>query len=139
MKIIFLKPGQEQLPFEAAKLLNDNELSIERATELLREPSFFLIVALEDSGSIMGRIYGHVLNRFEQTDLLLYEVDVLEEFQRKGAGKAMLEFVKAFAKEQGYKEIWVLSEGGNEPAKALYASAGGVLEAFPTTMYVFYV
>ena len=139
MQITLLKPGQEQLLIEAAKMLNDTDVSFERASELLRNPSFFLIVAQEYSGSIMGRIYGYIIPRFEQTDLELYEVDVLEEHQRKGVGKAMLEYVKTFAKERGYKEMWVLTEGDNEPAKALYASAGAVLEAFPTAMYVFYV
>ncbi|HEY3876395.1 MAG TPA: GNAT family N-acetyltransferase [Candidatus Kapabacteria bacterium] len=139
MNITLVKPGQEALLIEAAKLLNDTEVSFERASELLRDASFFLLVALDDSGSLMGRIYGYVIPRFAQTDLELYEVDVLDAHQRKGVGRAMLEFVKSFAKERGYKELWVLTEGDNEPAKALYGSVGGILEAFPTAMYVFYV
>jgi GNAT superfamily N-acetyltransferase len=86
----------------------------------------------------MGRVYAHVLHRFGQTDLLLYEVDVLETHHRKGVGKAMLEFVKRLCHDRGYREAWVLTEGENTAACRLYESAGGVEENSPTIMYVFY-
>lgn len=139
MHISLLKSGDEALLIEAVKLLNDFDLSIQRAGELLADPSFFLIAALTDTGEIMGRIYGHLIPRFEQTDLLLYEVDVLEKHHRKGVGKAMMEFVKKFANERGYCEMWVLTEGDNKPARALYESVGGIEEGSPTIMYVFYL
>jgi ribosomal protein S18 acetylase RimI-like enzyme len=138
MQIVLLKPGDEAVLIEAARLFNDSDVSHERATSLLAEPTFFLVAALTDSGEIMGRIYGYVLHRFAQTDLLLYEVDVLEEHQRKGVGKAMLEFVKALSIERCYGEMWVLTEGDNVPARSLYEAAGGIEENSPTIMYAFY-
>lgn len=87
---------------------------------------------------MMGRIYGHVLHRFARTDLLLYEVDVVDAHQRQGAARAMIEFVKELATQRGYKEIWVLTEGDNAPARGLYEALGGVEENSPTIMYVFY-
>jgi GNAT superfamily N-acetyltransferase len=87
----------------------------------------------------MGRIYGHVLHRWETSELLLYEVDTAEEHQRKGAGKAMIEFLKQMARERGWRSLWVLTaHGDNEPANRLYQAAGGVLEASPANMYVFW-
>ena len=138
MKLQLLKPGEEQLHIEAIRLLNDAVMSPERSAALLREATYVFVVALSDSDEIMGRIYGHVLHRFAQADLLLYEVDVLDAHQRKGVGKAMLEFMKALMKERGYAEMWVLTEGDNKPARALYESAGGIEEGSPTIMYVFY-
>jgi GNAT superfamily N-acetyltransferase len=138
MQITLLKQGDEALLTEAARLFNDTDISHERATLLLAEPTFFTVVALSDSAEMMGRIYGHILHRFTQTDLLLYEVDVAEEHQRKGVGKAMLEFVKALSIERGYAEMWVLTEGANLPARSLYEATGGVEENSPTIMYVFY-
>ena len=138
MQIKLLKPGDEKILIEAARLFNDSDVSHERAKMLLAEPTFFTLAALTDSGETMGRIYGHVLHRFAQTDLLLYEVDVAEEHQRKGVGKAMLEFVKALSIERGYAEMWVLTEGDNVPARSLYEAAGGVEENSPTIMYAFY-
>jgi GNAT superfamily N-acetyltransferase len=135
--IQLLKSGDDLLHIEAVLLLNDKTISVERSRMLLAEPCYFFLVALDDSGEIMGRIYGNVIHRPEQTDLLLYEVDVLEQHHKKGAGTAMIERVKALMLEQGYKEAWVLTEGDNKRARAFYESVGGVLEAFPTAMYVF--
>ncbi len=138
MQVVLLRSGDEALLTETAKAFNDEAVSHERAAMLLNDPCFFMVVARLGSSEIMGRIYGHVLHRFSHSDLLLYEVDVADEHRRKGVGKAMLEFVKSFARERNYRETWVLTEEDNAPAQALYASAGGVLEAFPTAMYVFY-
>src|SRR5665213_3576670 len=135
MNVILLKPDDELLLIEAARIFNDENVSRERAEELLKDPAFFLVVAQTEDGAIMGRIYGHVIQRLLQTDLLLYEVDTAEEHQRKGAARAMIEFVKRLALERGYQEIWVLTEGDNVPARGLYEALGGVEENSPTIMY----
>ncbi len=104
---------------------------------LLREPSYLMVVALADDDEVMGRIYGNILHRYEATDLLLYEVDVLEAYQRKGVGRAMLDYLKTYCAGRGYGEMWVLTEVGNRAGNALYKSAGGKLENSPANMYVF--
>ena len=137
MQVVVLKSGDDQLHIEVVRLLNDEEMPLVRSQLLLAEPNYFFLVALSDSGEGMGRIYGNVIHRPEQTDLLLYEVDVLEQHHRKGAGTALIERVKTLMDERGYCEAWVLTEGDNDRARAFYESVGGVLEAFPTAMYVF--
>jgi len=140
MQVRLLKSGDDALHIEAVRLLNDEaEMSEERSAELLREPTYFFLVALSDLGEIMGRVYGNVIHRFGQTDLLLYEVDVVEAHHRKGVGRAMLEFLKGYCAEKGYREMWVLTEGDNQAARGLYASAGGVEVDYPTVMYDFYI
>ena len=96
-----------------------------------------MVVALNENDEILGRIYGHVLHRFEATDLLLYEVDVADAHQRKGAGRAMIEFLKDLCHARGWREMWVLTETHNEAGNGLYRSAGGSLEGSPANMYVF--
>jgi GNAT superfamily N-acetyltransferase len=139
MRIVLLKPGDEALLRAATRLLNeeDDAVAQSRATALLAEPTYVMVVALNDAGQIMGRIYGHVLHRHTQSDLLLYEVDVDALHQRKGAAHAMLEFLRALCRERGYGEMWVLTEENNAPARALYEGAGGKLEGSPACMYVF--
>lgn len=138
MKVVLLKSGDEALAIEIAKLFNDIDLSTAHAQGLLAERTFVLVAAISDDGEVMGRIYGHVLHRFGQTDLLLYEVDVADPHHRKGVGKAMMEFVKQLSQSRGYGEMWVLTEHDNAPARSLYESRGGVEENSPTIMYVFY-
>jgi GNAT superfamily N-acetyltransferase len=140
MRIVLLKPGDEQLLCEAEAAL-DGELvpSLDRAAMLLRLPEFVMVVAMDDDDAPMGRIYGHVLHRWEASELLLYEVDTVEAYQRKGVGKALIAFLKDMAREHGWRSLWVLTaHGDNEPANRLYQSAGGVLEASPANMYVFW-
>jgi ribosomal protein S18 acetylase RimI-like enzyme len=137
MHIALLRPGDEALLRQAEDLFWPGGVTLERAAMLLRQPTFVMVVALDDNGDVMGRIYGHVLHRFESTDLLMYEVDVAEQHQRVGAGRAMIEFLKALCAERGWREMWVLTELDNEAGNALYKSAGGTLEGSPANMYVF--
>jgi len=137
MKTMLLRPGDEALFKRAEDEFYPGVVTPERAAILLREPTFVMVVALDGDGDVMGRIYGHVLYRFEGTDFLLYEVDVVDRHQRKGAGRAIIEHLKALAAERGWNEMWVLTDLDNEAGNALYNSAGGVLENSPANMYVF--
>ena len=139
MKIILLKPGDEELLLRAEGVFNPEVPSRERCAMLLREPSYVMVVALTDDNEVMGRIYGNVLHRYVVTDLLLYEVDVVEMHQRKGVCRAMLEYLKGFCAKRGYSEMWVLTDLDNEAGNGVYKSAGGVLENSPANMYVFQI
>ena len=137
MKVLLLKPGDEELLARAEGVFNSNVPTRARCAMLLRESSYVMVVAMTDDNDVMGRIYGNVLHRFEATDLLLYEVDVLEAHQRRGVGRAMLEYLKNYCAGRGYGEMWVLTDLDNDAGNALYRSAGGNLENSPTNMYVF--
>jgi predicted acetyltransferase len=139
VKIILLKPGDEELLLRAESAFNSDAPSPARCAMLLREPSYMMVVALTDDNDVMGRIYGNVLHRYSATDLLLYEVDVAEKYQRKGACRAMLEYLKSLCAKRGYSEMWVLTDLDNEAGNGVYKSAGGVLENSPANMYVFQI
>jgi ribosomal protein S18 acetylase RimI-like enzyme len=104
---------------------------------LLREPTYVMVVALSDDGEVMARVYGHVLHRFDATDLLLYEVDTAEAHQRKGAARAIIDFLKRLSAQRGWREMWVLTDVDNAAGNGLYRAAGGELENSPANMYVF--
>jgi len=137
VKIKLLVPGDEELFIAATRLHNEDVVAPEKAAALLRDPTYVFVVALNDKGDIMSRIYGHVLQRHDSTDLLLYEVDTDEPHRRKGAARALIDFLKALSAERGYGEMWVLTEENNAPARALYQGAGGHEEGSPAFMYVF--
>ncbi len=137
MKVVLLKPGDEELLARAESAFNAGAPLPSRCAMLLREPSYLMVVALADDDEIMGRIYANVLHRYEATDLLLYEVDVVEAHQRKGVGRAMLDYLKTYCAGRGYGEMWVLTDLDNQAGNALYKSAGGKLENSPANMYVF--
>ncbi len=137
MQIHVLAPGDEALLATVAVLFNEVSLSAADAAARLSDPSFVMVAAIADNGDVMGRVYGHVLNRLDVRDLFLYEVDVSDEYQRQGAGSAMLETAKRLCTERGYAEMFVLTEVSNEAGNGLYAAAGGVTEGSPANVYVF--
>ena len=141
METRILGAGDEALLAAAAALDDgdDGEDGVPdnaRCRELLADPCFVAVVALEDARPV-GLIYGHVLPQMTRTALLLYSVDTAEAHRRKGAARAMIETLRELSLARGYYEMWVLTSAGNEPAMRLYESCGGVRETFDDVMWVF--
>ncbi len=105
---------------------------------LLREPTYVMVVALNENDDVLGRIYGHVLHRFEATDLLLYEVDVAECASAQGCRP------RDGGIPQGLRPRARLSRdvgADGDPQlrrqPLLSCGIGGMLENAPANMYVF--
>jgi GNAT superfamily N-acetyltransferase len=98
----------------------------EQGERFLAHPDTLLLVARWD-GEACGFLSAYRLQRFDhrRAEVLLYEIGVQEPFQRRGIGRALIEEAKRWAAEVGADELWVLTEEGNAPARALYAAAGG--------------
>jgi GNAT superfamily N-acetyltransferase len=94
--------------------------------ELLEDERTIFLAAFED-GEPIGLVLAHHLPRRHDppAKLLVYEVDVAEGRRRQGVGKALLAELAEIARELGIPEGWVLTDDWNEPAMALYRSAGG--------------
>jgi GNAT superfamily N-acetyltransferase len=138
MKVILLKPGDEALLRDAeAAFYPEDAPSLERASILLREPTYVMAVALTDKGEIMSRVYGHVLHRFEATDFLIYEVDTVEEHKRKGAARAIIDLLKRRGSEWGWREMWVLTDLDNDEGNSFYEAIGGERAKSASNMYTF--
>lgn len=135
MRVRLLRKGDEADLIAAARAFNDLDLTGERATQILSDPSFMMVIAETDDGELMARVYGHELRRLDQTDLFLYEVDTAETHRQKGAGRAILDFISALCRSRGYGEWFVLTECSNEAGNALYRSAGGIAEGSPANVY----
>jgi ribosomal protein S18 acetylase RimI-like enzyme len=138
MRTRLLKRGDEKALMDAARTFNDIQMPHERAMQLLSDPTFVMVVAESDGGELMGRIYGHILNRLDQSDLFLYEVDVAESARRKGAGRAMVDFLRAFCSERGFGEMFVPTECDNVEGNGLYRATGGIPEGSPANIYVWF-
>lgn len=57
--------------------------------------------------------------------LFLNELGVNEAFQRRGIGRALIEAIRAEGRALGCEASWVLTEGDNHAAQALYRASGG--------------
>ena len=90
-------------------------------------------------GEAVGFLTAYRLQRFDarKAEVLLYEIGVSENHQRKGIGKALIKEVQKWAQEVEADEVWVLTHRSNAAAMALYTSAGGSTEDDDEQMFVF--
>jgi len=93
----------------------------------LSDDRHYLIAAYADDTPV-GFILGYRLHRVDgpRSMMLLYEVGVLEQYRRRGIGRALVDELKRLAEENGCLKMFVATETSNGPAMALYRSAGGV-------------
>jgi|SRR5579872_5227982 len=93
--------------------------------EFLADPRHAICVAVDD-GTIVGFASAvRYVHPDKPSELWINEVAVAPPHQRRGLAKAILAELLAFAKSEGCREAWVLTDEVNGPARALYAAAGG--------------
>lgn len=92
---------------------------------LLGGDSLFAIVAL-DRERVVGGLVGYELRKLEQrrSELYIYDLAVREPYRRGGIATALLERVKALARERAAWVIYVQADLGDDPAIALYSGLG---------------
>jgi ribosomal protein S18 acetylase RimI-like enzyme len=93
---------------------------------LLADSRSLLLVAFEAERPV-GFVLAPELPRRhgDRANLFVYEVDVAESHRRRGIASALLARLAELARERGIRVGFVLTEPDNEPANALYRSAGG--------------
>ncbi len=96
-------------------------------TALLADPSTIFLAAF-DGDEPVAFAFGYMLDRRhgQARMLFVYEVEVSEPYRRRGVANALMRELFRLGEEAGAGEHFVLAEPDNEPAKALYASLGGL-------------
>jgi aminoglycoside 3-N-acetyltransferase I len=92
---------------------------------MLSGDSFIAIAALSGA-KVVGGLAAYVLPKFEQarTEIYIYDLAVDAEFRRQGIATAMIEALKALARNKGVYVIYVQADYGDDPAIALYTKLG---------------
>ena len=125
MEVRSLSLEDESLLLEAEPGLFDDEIRPKLVTEFLRDPRHHLVAAIEQ-GAIIGFLSAlHYVHPDKPAELWINEVGVVPTHRHKGVGKALITAALSIGRELGCRQAWVLTDSENEPAKALYASAGG--------------
>ena len=96
-------------------------------TALLADDRTIFLAAF-DGDEPIGFVFGYDLPRRhgDPSIFFVYEVDVEPAYRRRGIAKRLLGECLALARERGAGEGFVLTDGDNVAANALYASLGGV-------------
>lgn len=85
-----------------------------------------LMLVAEIHGRIEGFVTAVLTDHPDKPHMLfINELGVNEAFQRQGIGLALLDAIRAEGRARGCEASWVLTEGENRPALALYRAAGG--------------
>ena len=124
MELRVLGPGDDRAVVEAAALFDDPLIAAATA-RFLDDPLHHLIVAYEE-GTPAGFVSGVEMTHPDKgTEMLLYELGVLEGYRRRGIGKALVAALRDLAMERGGYGMWVLTDADNAAGLATYAAAGG--------------
>jgi ribosomal protein S18 acetylase RimI-like enzyme len=89
------------------------------------DPRTLLFLA-EVAGRIEGFVSAILTDHPDKPRALyLIELGVNEGFRRQGIARALIVAARAAGRARGATETWVLTEGDNSDARALYRAAGG--------------
>jgi aminoglycoside 3-N-acetyltransferase I len=124
MTVRRLGPGDEDV---VIALADKTPPAPEHAAEFLADERMIFLVAF-DGGEPMGFVFGYVLLRRhgDPTIFFVYEVDVREQYRRRGVAKSLFRELERIARERGIRRAFVLAAESNEPAMRLYEAVGGV-------------
>jgi ribosomal protein S18 acetylase RimI-like enzyme len=95
------------------------------AAAYLSDPAVLHWVA-EEAGEVIGFNLCYVLRRRSDAprELLLFEIGVRDDARRRGAGRALIDAMRAWMEREAITETWVLAD--NPGAIAFYAACGFV-------------
>jgi ribosomal protein S18 acetylase RimI-like enzyme len=96
------------------------------AARLLEDERTFYVAAIDGERPV-GFVFAHELLRRhgDPSMLFVYDVGVDEAYRRRGIATRLLREVEAIARERGIRTGFLLTNGSNEAAMALYESFGG--------------
>jgi ribosomal protein S18 acetylase RimI-like enzyme len=85
-----------------------------------------LLVVAEVGARVVGFASGTILDHPDKPRMLyIAELGVEDDMQRRGIGRALLAAIRAEGRARGCRQSYVLTEGDNAAARALYRAEAG--------------
>jgi len=83
-----------------------------------------LVAKLGDK--VIGLIYGYSLTDFDDmsSQFFIYSVDIHTDYQNMGYGSKFIQFTVDWARKNGFRECFVLTDADNKRACRIYEKAG---------------
>lgn len=94
---------------------------------LLEQESFWVYLTLDEQMNVLGGLTAYELPKYhsESSYLYIFDLAILPEYQRQGLGKKLIESLIKEATEQGFEEVFVQADKGDEGAISFYKKTGG--------------
>lgn len=110
----------DEVPTYSQKQPEDDYLA-----SLLHSDTFIALAAL-DGGVVVGGLVAYVLPKFEQqrSEIYIYDLAVTDRHRRQGIATALIDHLRAVARQLGAYVVFVQADHGDDPAIALYSKLG---------------
>jgi len=94
--------------------------------KVLKESSFIAMAAIYNN-EIVGGLTAYELPMYyaKYSEVLIYDMAVLSEYQRQGIGKKLIAALKKYCRKKGIQYIFVPANEEDAHALAFYTSTGG--------------
>lgn len=96
---------------------------LEHARFILRGENFIVIVAQVD-GKIVGGLTIFMIDQYvvDHASAFVHDIAVLEEYQRKGIGKKLMDFTISYCRQFNFKDVFVMANKADQHAIEFYRS-----------------
>ncbi|WP_338814270.1 GNAT family N-acetyltransferase [Bernardetia sp. Wsw4-3y2] len=116
-----------EVVFEMEDFVLPNDTHLQSLLD--NESMIFWVVMLEEhkTKKVIGGLRGYILPSvyYASSEMYLYDLGVHLNFQRKGIGTKLMENLKEYSKNLGYKELFVQADLEDEHAIDFYKKTGG--------------
>lgn len=93
---------------------------------ILTKPDFMVFVILLENQIIGGLTAYHLYSYYEQgSEIYIYDLAIKPDYQRKGYGKKLIDYLKEYCKINGIEEIFVQADLEDTHAIDFYHTTGG--------------
>ncbi|MBP3635415.1 MAG: GNAT family N-acetyltransferase [Bacilli bacterium] len=119
-------------------LKDDNMIfNLKYLNNFIKNTNSFGFIA-KDEDNIVGFAYAYTLLRPDGKNMFyLHSIGMLPNYQDKGYGSKLLEFIRNYSKEMGCSEMFVITDKGNPRACHVYEKLGGKNDYEDEIVYVY--
>lgn len=128
VQIRLLGVNDEQLLIAIPEEFGLGQVLEGRAAILLSNPSNIWIAAIED-GHVIGLLIGYEVPLLYKSEVLLYSIDTIERYRRRGLGRSMVQLLCDVCISRGISSIWIPTNESNSGAMAFYRALGATRKA----------
>ncbi len=103
---------------------------------ILTENSYGFTAINEDK--VVGFAYGYTLLRPDgKKDFYLHAIDIMSNYQGKGYGTELMNFLKDYVKQIGCRKMFLITNKSNISACKCYEKSGGINKSNDEIVYVY--
>ena len=115
----------------------NTQYNVEKLNEFIDGVNNYGFIVKENN-KIVGFATGYLLIHPDGRRVFYFDsIDVMSEFQNKGIGTGLMNYIREYAKKLGCSEMFLVTNRSNASACKCYEKAGGVSESTDDVVYVY--